>query len=63
MKKKIYKSHAKWSKIGESSDTHKSQESAQNVCNILESTWGKKNPPCPIRGTVLKTWTSSEEVS
>lgn len=51
-----YTSNAEWTKIGLSTDTHKTREMAQGVCDQLMHHYGFQNPPCDTRGHCKKAW-------
>lgn len=58
-----FTSHAKWTKVEDSKDSHTSKEAARAVCKKLEECWGEGKKPCPIRGNIIKTWTQEEKSS
>lgn len=54
-----YKSHARWSEIEYSEDSHPDEKSAKTVATKLLKQYNK-NHPCPFRGIVLKAWVTKE---
>ena len=58
----VYTSNAKWEKIPDSKDEHKTYEDAKAIADLLLERYGKFGEHCEIRGTCLKTWVKREIV-
>jgi hypothetical protein len=64
---KTYHSNAKWTKIGNSSDSHclkdtskENFEYAQAICQLLMERYGSHTRPCETRGHCIETWVTDE---
>lgn len=52
----IYRSHAKWTTVGESRDVHSNFATAKAVASMLYDQWGTLKQPCEIRGNCTDSW-------
>ena len=55
----MFKSHALWTKINESTDTHDTKSQAINVCSTMMMDYNLYEP-CSVRGMCLEVWVTDE---
>lgn len=55
----MFKSNAKWTKTGNSSDTHDDLNFAITICDILVNDYNRHSP-CPTRGVCVESYVTDE---